>query len=37
MKIRELVLPDLMRFMENLVQMGHPQLLGKVEISLLML
>ncbi|EEF37334.1 U4/U6 small nuclear ribonucleoprotein Prp3, putative [Ricinus communis] len=36
MKIRELVLPDLMRFLENLVQMGHLQLLGKVELYPLM-
>lgn len=38
MKIRELVLPDLMRFLENPVQMvQHLQLLAKVEVCLLML
>ena len=36
MKIRELLLPDLTRFLKNLVQMGHLQLLEKLKVYLLM-
>ena len=36
MKIRELLLPDLTRFLKNLIQMGHLQLLEKLKVYLLM-